>query len=123
MVSPQNISFTIEVYNNIPIRVNKIDDMRLKMGKVHSHKFSDQLFSDADEKDAIFYKLFLNESDELPLWVSFDPVERTAYFDTTNKTIDGKTFQFNLRGADNFTASTKIPFKVTLWSSVPVLKK
>ena len=87
------------------------------------YKFSDQLFSDADEKDVIFYKLFLNTSDELPLWASFDPVERTAYFDTTDKTIDGKTFDFNLRGADNFTASTKIPFKVTLWSSIPVLKK
>jgi hypothetical protein len=47
------------------------------------------LFTDADEKDVVSYKLFLNTADELPFWVSFDPVEKTGYFDTTNKTLDG----------------------------------
>ena len=71
----------------------------------------------------ISYRLFLNTADELPIWVSFDPTERTAYFDTTNRSLDGQTFDFNLEGADNFTASVKIPFKVSLWSSKPVQKK
>ena len=93
------------------------------MGRNYPKKFSDNLFTDADEKDVISYKLFLNTADELPFWVSFDPVEKTAYFDTTNKTLDGQTFDFNLQGSDNFTASVKIPFKVTLWSTKPVQKK
>lgn len=102
--------------NSAPAQSLEIEDQSAMAGAIWTWQLPANLFSDIESQNALRYSAQLSEGDELPGWLTFDPLTRT--FSGTPQAADvNSTFDITVTAVDEDGLSVESDFVlgVTPW--------